>query len=174
MDYRSVVREKVHANVDELQNEPKIVKDLEIGIYNASIDMADKYKILKNWSNAKFVRIYANKAQSVISNLNNKSYIGNTRLIKRLMDKEFKPHEVPYMRPEEMYPEQWKEIIDCKVKKDEFVFEEKPSANTNQFFCGKCKNPKKECLYQELQLRSADEPSTIFITCLNCGNRWKM
>ena len=44
-------------------------------------------------------------------------------------------------------------------------------AMTDQFKCGRCKSRK--CIYYELQTRSADEGMTIFITCLNCGNRWR-
>ena len=32
---------------------------------------------------------------------------------------------------------------------------------------------KKKCTYYQLQTRSADEPMTTFITCLNCNNKWK-
>ena len=39
------------------------------------------------------------------------------------------------------------------------------------FQCGKCK--KKKTTYYQLQTRSADEPMTTFVTCHNCGNRWK-
>jgi transcription elongation factor S-II len=60
------------------------------------------------------------------------------------------------------------------MKRDMNVFEEKPKAMTHEFKCGKCKNKKRECVYQELQVRSADEPMTLFITCLNCGHKWKM
>ena len=37
--------------------------------------------------------------------------------------------------------------------------------------CGKCK--KRQVDYYEKQTRGADEPMTIFATCLNCGNRWR-
>jgi transcription elongation factor S-II len=29
------------------------------------------------------------------------------------------------------------------------------------------------CTYYQLQTRSADEPMTTFVTCVNCDNRWK-
>ena len=42
---------------------------------------------------------------------------------------------------------------------------------TGMFKCGKCKE--RNCTYFQLQTRSADEPMTTFVTCLNCNNRWK-
>ena len=44
-------------------------------------------------------------------------------------------------------------------------------AETDQFKCGKCK--KRKCRYYQMQTRSADEPMTTFVTCVNCGNKWK-
>jgi len=44
-------------------------------------------------------------------------------------------------------------------------------ATTDQFRCGKCRQSK--CTYYQMQTRSADEPMTTFVQCVNCGNRWK-
>lgn len=44
-------------------------------------------------------------------------------------------------------------------------------AETDQFRCGRCKQRK--CRYYQLQTRSADEPMTTYVTCVNCGNKWK-
>lgn len=48
---------------------------------------------------------------------------------------------------------------------------EEQQAETDMFKCGKCKSRK--CRYRQMQTRSADEPMTTFVTCSNCGNRWK-
>ena len=42
---------------------------------------------------------------------------------------------------------------------------------TDEFKCGKCY--KRRCTYYQQQTRGADEPMTTFVTCLECGNRWK-
>jgi len=44
-------------------------------------------------------------------------------------------------------------------------------ASTDMFTCKKCKS--KRTTYYEAQIRSADEPATIFITCIDCGKHWK-
>ncbi|CAN8061925.1 unnamed protein product [Agarophyton chilense] len=44
-------------------------------------------------------------------------------------------------------------------------------ASTDRFKCGKCKERK--CTYYQMQTRSADEPLTTFVTCVNCNNRWR-
>lgn len=44
-------------------------------------------------------------------------------------------------------------------------------ATTDAFKCGKC--GKRKCTYYEKQTRSADEPMTVFVSCMNCGNKWR-
>jgi DNA-directed RNA polymerase subunit M/transcription elongation factor TFIIS len=41
---------------------------------------------------------------------------------------------------------------------------------SDQYTCLRCKTSKTE--YYELQTRSADEPMTLFLTCVNCKNKW--
>ena len=53
----------------------------------------------------------------------------------------------------------------------EAVRGQKKEASTDAFKCGKCKQ--RQCTYYQLQTRSADEPMTTFVTCVNCDNRWK-
>lgn len=40
------------------------------------------------------------------------------------------------------------------------------------YTCGKCKG--KRTTTQEIQMRSADEPMSIFITCVDCGKQWRI
>lgn len=150
----------------------EVAKDLERGVYNWCIEQSNVHKIVRNWKSPRFVHLYKDKARSIVNNLDTTSYVGNQRLLSRLNDNEFAPHETPFMKPENLYPERWAAILDLKMKKDMHVFEEKPKAMTDEFKCGKCKN--RRCVYQELQVRSADEPMTLFITCLNCGHKWKI
>ena len=91
---------------------------------------------------------------------------------KRINDKEFKPHEISFMGSVNIFPERWSDILDMRMKQEENFHNSKQVAKTDMFKCGKCK--KRECSYYELQVRSADESSTIFVSCLNCGNRWRI
>eukprot|EP00240_Pyramimonas_obovata_P016145 CAMPEP_0118933528 /NCGR_PEP_ID=MMETSP1169-20130426/12038_1 /TAXON_ID=36882 /ORGANISM="Pyramimonas obovata, Strain CCMP722" /LENGTH=295 /DNA_ID=CAMNT_0006876299 /DNA_START=64 /DNA_END=948 /DNA_ORIENTATION=- len=43
-------------------------------------------------------------------------------------------------------------------------------SSTDQFKCGKC--GQRKTIYYQMQTRSADEPMTTFVTCVNCNNRW--
>lgn len=148
-----------------------ICKDIEIGIFNWTIDYANLHDIVKTWKNSKFLKIYIEKSRSIISNLDKNSYIQNTNLTKRILEHEFLPHEISYMKPENVFPDRWKETMETLMKRYENAYENKTQAMTNMFTCGKCR--KKECTFYELQTRSADEPSTIFIRCVNCGNSWR-
>jgi DNA-directed RNA polymerase subunit M/transcription elongation factor TFIIS len=149
-----------------------MVKDLEIGIFNWTINYADNNGIRKTWKDTLFKKIYTQKMRSVLDNLDSSSYLSNVRLIERLRENEFKPHEIPSLDMTTIFPEKWTTILDKRMKKEENFHNSKQVAKTELFKCSKCK--KRECSYYELQVRSADESSTIFVTCLNCGNRWRI
>ena len=146
------------------------LKELEKEIYNYTIDKCINLNIVPTW-NMLLKKIYINKSRNIFINLQPDNYIKNKRLILRLLNYEFTPKELVHMTPQELFPENWKKLIDEKYKREKVLYETKKEAMTDRFKCKKCKS--KETCYYELQTRSADEPMTIFITCINCGNRWK-
>lgn len=158
------------AGIPELSTDE--VRDLEIGVFNRALEIARVNNTSRAWANPRFRQIYVDVARSAYLNMQPTSYVGNERLLLRVKEREIAPHSVPSMPPENMFPERWNAIADAKVRRDEVVFQELEPTTTDQFKCGKCR--KRKCIYQELQLRSADEPMTLFITCMNCGNRWKI
>lgn len=156
-------------SVKELRNMAELI---EKGLYNRTIDTANEKHILKNWDNVIFKNLYKQISIAIYSNLNSESYIGNKRLFTRLIEKEFSPYSIGFdIGHTQMFPEIWKEIIDNKNKRDRFLYEVNKEMATDAYSCGRCY--KKECSYYQMQTRSADEPMTTFVTCLNCGKRWR-
>lgn len=121
---------------------------------------------MKKWENPFFVRIYLDKLRSVYINIKDNKYISNL-----LENGDIKPHQIAFMTHQEMKPEKWDELIKEKIKRDKNKFETNIEAATDTFTCRRCKQNK--CTYYQMQTRSADEPMTTFVTCLNCDNRWK-
>jgi len=165
-------REKFIMLLSKLNIQHDKCEKIEASIINYSIKSAYNRKIQQNWDNVTFQKIYLNKCRSLYSNLDSKSYIQNKNLIERLnCDTEFILDQIASMSYQELFPEIWKQMMDDKYKREKLLYEEKQEAMTDQFKCARCKSRK--CTYYELQTRSADEAMTIFITCINCGNRWK-
>ncbi len=145
--------------------------DLERGIFNVALEEAKRKATRRVWENPEFVAVYKIAAQRSIANLDNTSYIKNDRLIARLRDGEFHPHDVPFMSFSELFPEKWKEMEERAMKREAKMLEVDKSMATDMFKCTRC--GKRQCTYYEMQTRSADEPMTQFIRCLNCGKQWR-
>jgi len=146
-------------------------RNIEIGIYNYSIKKSRENHVTRKWDNIEFKNIYMNKVRSIYTNLKKDSYVMNNELLDKLKSGEIKSYDLAYLKNHEIFTEFWKNKIDEKMKRDQLLYEMKPESMTDLFKCGKCK--KRECSYYEVQTRSADEPMTVFVSCLNCKNRWK-
>jgi DNA-directed RNA polymerase subunit M/transcription elongation factor TFIIS len=164
-DFINILRKKL--KIPELQ-----AKDLEIGVFNATIDYANNYGIQLSWKSQILLDTYINISRSIYSNIKKDSYIGNKNLHKRMLkNKEFHPHMLPYMQYHNVFPERWKEIIEKNQRRFKAAYEIKLVAMSDMITCSRCKS--KKVSYYELQTRSGDEASTLFMNCLICGKKWK-
>lgn len=77
------------------------------------------------------------------------------------------------MTPEEMASDEMKKIREKFVKEaiNDAQLATAEGTKTDLLKCGKCKQ--RNCTYNQMQTRSADEPMTTFVLCNHCGNRWK-
>lgn len=158
-------RENVCKKLNEILEDNKISLNLEKGIFNSSLQKATIQNIVKKWDNVYFVQIYIDLLRTIYTNLKNE------RILKMIKKKEIQAHKLAFMTHQEMSPEKWEKLIEDKKIRDQNKYEPKLEASTDHFTCRKCNS--KKCTYYQLQTRSADEPMTTFVTCLDCGKRWK-
>ena len=158
-------RENIRGKLNELIQNEKHSVNLEKGIFNFALNEAKNRKVVKKWDNPYFIQIYIDRLRTIFTNLKNPA------LLEQLQNGSIKAHVVAFMTHQEMVPEKWNDLIIAKSKRDKNKFETNLEAATDTFTCRKCKSNK--CTYMQLQLRSADEPMTTFVTCLSCGNRWR-
>jgi len=148
-----------------------IAKRIERSIFNYTIDISVKKQIKKQWSNPYFKNLYLCKLRSIYANLKSDSYIQNKEFKQKVLSNEIDPKTIATLSIYDIFPENWKALFDEKARKDKIKYEFKPQAMTDVFKCRKCGS--RSCSYYEVQTRSADEPMTQFINCLECNNRWK-
>jgi DNA-directed RNA polymerase subunit M/transcription elongation factor TFIIS len=146
-------------------------QQLECGIYKAACADAEKRNVIKHWDNTLFATLYQTIVRTMCSHLDPASPIRNQRLLERLKNGELTLAEIPHFSPQELFPENWKELADRQAIREQKLLEGNKGMATDRYKCGRC--GKRECSYYEMQTRSADEPMTIFISCLNCGKRWR-
>ena len=163
--FRINVRSKLEKIIGKDENDPNMYINLEKGIFNYAIKEATQRKIVKKWENTHFTQLYVDKLRSIYMNLKNHDFV------EQIKNKEITPQMVAFMTHQEIKPSHWKVLIDNKIKRDASKYTDNIQASTDMYQCRKCKS--KRCTYYEMQTRSADEPATIFITCLDCGKHWR-
>jgi DNA-directed RNA polymerase subunit M/transcription elongation factor TFIIS len=139
--------------------------NLEKGIYNYTINEAGRKNLVKKWENIHFVEIYLTRFRTIFNNLRSSEY-----MMEQIRKKKWKPHEVAFLSHYEMSPQRWEKLIAEKQERDKNIYDVQQKINS-EFKCRRCKS--NNCTYYQLQTRSADEPMTTFVSCQECGNRWK-
>jgi len=149
-------REKNIKKICEILDK-KIAEEIEKSIYNFSkeyTEMNDLPYLLES--------IYSDKFNEIFNLLINKK---STFLIKALKEGKIDSSKIAFMRPDELNPEKYDNII----KKKEFEENKKKNQATSSIHkCPKCKES--NSTVTQKQTRAADEPATIYIECKTCGH----
>ncbi|KAL2008691.1 hypothetical protein VTN00DRAFT_6885 [Thermoascus crustaceus] len=113
---------------------------------------------------------YRTKIRSLYQNLKNKS---NPTLRVRVLTNAVTPEQFVRMSHDELKSDEQREK-DRKIEKenmDKAMVAQAERSISTSLQCGKC--GQRKVTYTEAQTRSADEPMTLFCTCMNCGKSWK-
>jgi len=139
----------------------------EKAIYNYAIQEAGRKKIIKKWSNSSFSQLYIDHFRTIYLNMKNET------LFKQVVSNEITPQTFVFMTHQEMKPERWNALLEKKNIIDANKYNSNVEASTDMFICPKPKCRSRRCTYYTLQVRSADEPESVFVTCLDCGKNFR-
>mgnify|MGYP006155451257 CR=1 FL=1 len=167
----SETNEEILIKYKKISKYQKISSIIEQSIYNYVINLSNEKNIIKLWDNHIFLELYLSKVRTIYTNLDETSYVKNVDLKSRILNNKIDIHKIAEISMYDIFPDNWKYLLEKKAKSDKLKMEYKPEAMTDQYKCRKCGS--RSTSYYEVQTRSADEPMTQFITCLNCGCRWK-
>ena len=148
----------------------KVCLNLEKCIFNWAVRMTKITGDQPSWENVLFRERYKRKFLSIQYNLADPV----SNLSERIKTGRVKVTDVPYMKPSELNPHG---INATQTESRRIESLRKEALNTDDpnyeglFKCNRCKS--KKTTYYQMQTRSADEPMTTFVTCINCSNRWK-
>lgn len=113
---------------------------------------------------------YKNRVRSRVANLKDSK---NPALRTNFLGGAITAQKLAKMAPEEMASDEMRNLRERFVKEaiNDAQLATVQGTKTDLLKCGKCK--RRNCTYNQLQTRSADEPMTTFVLCNDCGHRWK-
>jgi DNA-directed RNA polymerase subunit M/transcription elongation factor TFIIS len=167
------IREKVVDNFAILFKSRDMATDFELSILKHVVELAKKDAYEVDWSNRTFWNMYRNRAVSLYENLKGSdSYVKNNQhILDKINSGELELRNVAEMSPIDLCPSRWKESIEKIIESEKKLYSAQKNASIFMW-CSGCKR-KTKCDYYQLQTRSADEPMTTFVNCLECGKKWK-
>lgn len=167
------IRDKVVKNFTELFDNETLATEFELALLKSVSDTATKELIDKDWSNKIFWNLYRNKAVSLYENLRGtESYVQNKGdWLEKLKNKELDCQTFVDMTAMDICPQRWKAVIEKIIESEKKLYSKNDVASI-VIWCSSCKK-KSKCSYYQMQTRSADEPMTTFVTCLECDKKWK-
>lgn len=155
-DTRNLIVDKLVKSFDD----ELIARNVEKCIYNYTIDYSKSNNIDRSWDNFMFKHVYVIKSIQLCDMIERdehlKPFIIDNDLSTQIAYFHFGSLNKDYIKT----TDENNETEDTSDDDEEGMFK-----------CKKCQSAK--TTYYSIQTRSADEPMTNFITCGNCGNRWK-
>ncbi|XP_042414582.1 transcription elongation factor TFIIS-like [Zingiber officinale] len=173
---RDKIRELIAEAFSRVPKETAESKTDEVRNILDEVDACDPIRVAVSVESALFEKLGLStgsqkyKYRSIMFNLRDNN---NKDFRRRALLGHVKPQEIATMATQDMASDDRKAAYKQLKEKLLFKCERRaaPKAITDQFKCGRC--GQRKTTYYQMQTRSADEPMTTFVTCVNCNNHWK-
>lgn len=161
-------RAKVTGRFADALGDAVLAKRLEVCLWNWTVQSCERDRVPLYWDNPRVRYRYTTRALSLGYNVKNAPGILDRIRAGQLSAKAFVA-----MAPREVWPARWEDayatVAARQLRREAGV--DAATAPDGAYTCGKCKS--KKTVYTQMQIRSADEPMTTFVRCLNCSKSWK-
>ena len=185
------MREYARTRFSEKLGTGAVVRNCERSIYNWAVQETRNAKDDPSWENKRFSWRYKQKLMGLIAELGRDAsclevqlvVVGGRvefkykivpQLVYRLKTKQLETKNLARYPAEVLWPDGPRAQAIFKLAEKDMMMEKAKAADENYnglFKCRKCKSVK--TAYYQMQTRSADEPMTTYVTCRNCGLKWK-
>lgn len=146
----------------------KYSKNLAVEVFNYSLRKSKSLNINPSWECKEFCLIYGHKAYNILLHLDVDSRVSDHTLINMIKDgiltREIIEMEIYKLAPSVSEEHRNRVSMQANIQNRLKI--------TTLHTCRVC--GKNNASYEQKQVRSADEPSTIFLECLECHNKWKV
>lgn len=157
------IREKASILFGDAIGDESMGRTLEENILRRCDQEAHTWEIDASWDHGPFLRMYQSRCAHLFRHL--------PAWKERLRSGDVTPDQYAFMSEVDLEPGTWQEALEKVFAREANTLATQRSASIT-LYCNRCKK-QTSCDYYQLQTRSADEPMTTFVTCLECDKRWK-
>ncbi len=151
-----------------LEGNEKMAKNMEVAVFNWTVR---RLPTMSSWKEKAFREMYKYRFLEMKNALSRPGSVFKANVL----DKRIRMKDVVKMTAEQIVPDgPCAASVQGHVKRELEIEKNKAKLDEEYegiFKCRKCQS--KKTSYYQLQTRSADEPMTTYVTCLNCDNHWK-
>lgn len=143
---------------------PELGRNMEKSLYN------DTGRSISDPGHPNFTAFYRSKYVGLMNSIKRCPDI-----IERINRGELKASRIAEYPPDVIEPNGRYAAAKLKLQEREIMLERNKAKLDSEYSgilkCGRCKSMK--TMYFQMQTRSADEPMTTYVTCMECEHKWK-
>lgn len=157
------VREQAVRMFQKILGDESISRRIEVNILRRCDSEARKWEVDASWSHFPFMRMYQSRCAHLYRHME--------AWKERILEDDALVEQFAFLSEVDLNPGQWQDALEKAFAREMNTMATQKSASIT-LYCQRCKK-QTSCDYYQLQTRSADEPMTTFVTCLECDKRWK-